>query len=97
MCIRDSSNSSIYVPISAQNVHLDTPGYYALSNDVPQHLIAMTPAMGDVNGDGVINLLDVFPFVQLLTAGDYSCAADANFDGMVNLLDVGPFVDLLSN
>ena len=93
----DISNSSIYVPISAQNVHLDTPGYYALSNDVPQHLIAMTPAMGDVNGDGVINLLDVFPFVQLLTAGDYSCAADANFDGMVNLLDVGPFVDLLSN
>lgn len=45
----------------------------------------------------MINLLDVFPFVQLLTAGDYSCAADANFDGMVNLLDVGPFVDLLSN
>ena len=68
-----------------------------MSNDIPERLIAMTPALGDVNGDGVVNLLDVLPFVQLLSAGEFLCAADINVDGSVNLLDVGPFVDLLSN
>jgi hypothetical protein len=51
---------------------------------------------GDVNGDGAVNLLDVDPFVGLLTAGDYLAEADINEDGVVNLLDVDPFVDLLS-
>lgn len=51
---------------------------------------------GDVNGDGNIDLLDVGPFVDVLTSGDFICEADANQDGSVDLLDVGPFVFLLS-
>ena len=51
---------------------------------------------GDVNGDGVVDLLDVTPFVAVLAGGDFNEAADINGDGMVDLLDVGPFVDLLS-
>ncbi len=92
----DISDSSVYVPISGQDVHLDTPGYYAMSFDIAQDWIAMTPLLGDVNGDGVVNLLDVLPFVQILSTGDYVCPADTNIDGSVNLLDVDPFVDLLS-
>ncbi|MEM9410273.1 MAG: dockerin type I domain-containing protein [Planctomycetota bacterium] len=52
--------------------------------------------LGDVNGDGLVNLLDVNPLVELITSGDYFEAADINQDGVVNLLDVQPFVDLLS-
>ena len=52
--------------------------------------------LGDVNGDGSVNLLDVQPFVELLTSGGYQAEADINQDGVVNLLDVGPFVELLS-
>ena len=51
---------------------------------------------GDVNRDGNINLLDVGPFVALLSNGNYQVEADANCDGVLNLLDVGPFVDLLT-
>ena len=51
--------------------------------------------LGDVNGDGEVNLLDVGPFVDLLGTGGYLPAADINGDGAVNLLDVGPFVDLI--
>ena len=51
---------------------------------------------GDVNGDGVINLLDVEPFVELLSTGIFQAEADTNKDGVVNLLDVEPFVELLS-
>ncbi len=51
---------------------------------------------GDVNQDGEITLLDVDPFVSLLTAGGFQCEADVNQDGVVSLLDVDPFVALLS-
>ena len=51
---------------------------------------------GDVNRDGIINLLDVSPFIEVLGSGDLQCEADCNQDGVVNLIDVGPFVDLLS-
>ncbi|MEM9411260.1 MAG: hypothetical protein AAGA30_09115, partial [Planctomycetota bacterium] len=52
--------------------------------------------IGDVNCDGVVDLLDVGPFVDLLTSGGFSEKADINADGIVDLLDVGPFVALLS-
>ena len=52
--------------------------------------------LGDVNGDGEVNLLDVAPFVSLLSDGGFQQEADINQDGMINLLDVAPFVDLLS-
>ena len=51
---------------------------------------------GDVNRDGVVNLLDVQPFVELLTSGEFQLEADINLDGVVDLLDVAPFIDLLS-
>lgn len=54
------------------------------------------PGTGDVNQDGTTDLLDVAPFVQLLSSGGYQVEADINGDGAVNLLDVGPFVDLLA-
>lgn len=53
-------------------------------------------AVGDVNMDGAVDLLDVAPFVALLTGGGFQCEADINKDGAVDLLDVTPFVDLLT-
>lgn len=50
---------------------------------------------GDVDLDGAVLLLDVFPFVQRLTKGPYQNEADINQDGVVNLQDVSRFVDLL--
>ena len=52
--------------------------------------------LGDVNCDGLINLLDVDPFVILLSRGGFSEKADMNEDGSVNLLDVDLFIAALS-
>ena len=52
--------------------------------------------LGDVNQDGLVNLLDIEPFVELLTNGGFQDEADINKDGVVDLLDVAPFVELLS-
>lgn len=51
--------------------------------------------LGDVNGDGAVNLLDVAPFIDAITNGPYIPEADINQDGFVNLLDVDPFIALL--
>lgn len=52
-------------------------------------------AIGDVNQDGAVNLVDVQPFVDLLVSSGFQCEADINEDGAVDLLDVDPFVTLL--
>ncbi len=52
-------------------------------------------ALGDVNGDGNVDILDVAPFVAAIT-GEFVCEADVNEDGVVDILDVAPFVALLT-
>ena len=52
--------------------------------------------LGDLNGDGVVDLLDVAPFVQAIADGVFIPEADINEDGDVNLLDVDPFIVLLT-
>ena len=49
-----------------------------------------------MNEDGAVNLLDVQPFVDLLTGGGFQAEADLNSDGVVDLLDVQPFVSALT-
>ena len=56
-----------------------------------------TVLLGDVNLDGIVNLLDVIPFVVRLTNGSFQIEADCNVDGTVNLLDVDPFIDILNS
>ena len=52
--------------------------------------------LGDINCDGAVNLLDIAPFVALVSAGQFFDKADINQDGVVNLLDVGGFIELLN-
>ena len=54
------------------------------------------PLLGDVNCDGNVDLLDVAPFVDAVSNGNFSAKADINQDGAVDLLDVAGFVALLS-
>ena len=49
------------------------------------------PCVGDFNGDGSVNTLDVLAFLNAWAAGDSS--ADINGDGSVNTLDVLAFLN----
>ena len=51
--------------------------------------------LGDVNQDGVVDLIDVPAFIDRLLSGLYQGEADLNGDFVVNLLDVAPLVELL--
>jgi hypothetical protein len=54
------------------------------------------PPLGDVNLDGVVNGLDVDPFVDRLLNGPYQIEPDMNGDGFINGLDVDPFVEAVA-
>ena len=43
---------------------------------------------GDVNGDGVVNILDVVAAVNIVLSGEYQVSVDLNEDGSADILDV---------
>ena len=53
--------------------------------------------LGDVNGDGAVNFLDIPPFVAVLSAGEFQEEADIDQNTTVNFLDIAAFVDLLGS
>ena len=56
--------------------------------------------LADVNGDGVVNVLDLVQIVSLILGSDvppYECAADYNGDGEVNILDLVQIVNYILN
>ena len=80
------------------NTNLEIDYFGGDGNDIVLNAVdAGIVLVGDVNLDGVVDLLDVGPFVALLISGTFQAEADINEDGEVNLLDVEPFVQLLSN
>ena len=52
--------------------------------------------VGDINRDGVVDFLDISPFIVLLTTSGFQDEADINQDGVVNFLDISPFIGILS-
>ena len=63
----------------------------AIDDDIPIDLLC------DVNLDGVVNFLDIAPFISVLTIGNFQAEADCNQDGVVNFLDIAPFITILTN
>ena len=54
--------------------------------------------MGDVNGDGVVNIADVTALIDYLLGSGGSVnvdVADVNSDGAVNIADVTALIDKL--
>ena len=68
-----------------------------LSDIDNEFCVAMEEVLcGDINLDGIVNLLDVAPFVNLITTGTFQAEGDTNGDGVVDLLDVAGFVAKLT-
>lgn len=50
---------------------------------------------GDVNGDEIVNILDVIETVNIVLAEEYDESADINDDGGVNILDIVAVVNII--
>ena len=53
--------------------------------------------LGDISGDGIVNVLDVVAMVNLVLSGGYDEVADMNGDGYLNVLDVVLLVGIILN
>ena len=59
-------------------------------------IVGLVPTiLGDVNGDGKINMSDVTKMVNVANSGEYDRASDINSDGKVDINDVSKEVDVI--
>jgi len=52
--------------------------------------------LGDVSLDGVVDFLDISPFVAVLATQVFQAEADIDESGVVDFLDISPFIAILS-
>jgi len=51
--------------------------------------------LGDINGDEILNILDIVSLINLVLANNYENNADINSDGLLNILDIVSLVNLI--
>ena len=50
---------------------------------------------GDINGDGILNILDLVSLVNLILSGNFEDSGDVNGDEALNILDVVLLANLI--
>jgi len=75
------------MPLQGQTAILITTGPSFISDIV----------FGDMNVDGIINILDVISVVNLVLDTNYDYVADMNSDGIVNVLDIIQVINIILN
>ena len=57
--------------------------------DLEALFLMLTPDFGDLNADGVVNVVDIITLINQIVSGDVNYeAADLNQDGVVNIVDI---------
>jgi len=80
------------------NIDIPDSEYYGQAPDMGAFEYEGNSIVGDINGDGIINILDVVALVNIvLNGGDYNPAGDLNSDGVNNVLDVVFLVNIILN
>ena len=74
-------------------------GNNAFAFDTPTLTASPSTAVlfGDVNCDGIVDFLDIAPFIALLSNGEFKAQADIDLSGMVDFLDIPPFIAILTS
>ena len=93
------SNSSFLIQ---QNIDLSGNGLYNLevflsdnSSSLQSIQFAVNSMPGDINNDGILNVLDVIQVVNIVLASEYNQVADFNSDGTIDVLDVIQLVNII--
>ena len=85
-CVEYNSNFEI----SLDQVYYSFP--FDCPQDCPDNYLS-----GDLNDDGILNVLDIVLMVNLALNGDYDEVADINSDGVINILDVVTLINTILN
>jgi len=86
----EASITSTQIMLSIWPVHHD----YALKE--LDFLVTLGSSLnGDVNSDGLVNILDVVLLVNMVLSNEYNPSGDLNSDGTINILDVVLLIGLI--
>ena len=89
----DSEDSNDNNPFECSDVDQDNcddclNGFFNPSDDA-------CTALGDINADGYINVLDIVQSVNLILTNQYNQNGDMNSDGTINILDIVALVAII--
>lgn len=77
-------------------IHFDTIGVISMGQAFGEAFVSAESLLGDVNCDQSVDFLDISPFIDLLSSGEFNAKADTNVDGAVDFFDISSFIALLS-
>ena len=96
--------STIELNFSPSNINNDvsnltfniTPMYHNYDSKNYNFQIYAPQMNGDLNFDGILNILDIVILIEIILDGDeFNSASDVNSDGIVNILDVITLLNLI--
>lgn len=85
-CVENSSNFEISLDQYYYSFIMDAP------QDCPDDALA-----GDLNDDGILNVLDIVLMVNMVLDDGYDGVADMNGDGVINVLDIVTLINTILN
>ena len=89
----------LYDLLFASTIDIETAGFDNLSGfgrlDAGLALSQVRGSLGDVNLDGLVDFLDISPFISVLSNGGFQAEADCDESGVVNFLDISSFILIL--
>ena len=59
------------------------------------HNFIIDSSIGDINGDSLVNVLDIVLLVNLILSNENNNSADLNSDGIVNVLDIIQLINII--
>ena len=71
------------------------PFRYIPYEDGDENIYLGDVLIGDINGDGFLNVLDVVLLVNIILSDDYLASSDMNVDNSCNVLDVVILANLI--
>jgi len=91
--VLDENISSTNINFSIWPVHHD----YSLK-ELSYNITTNDTLLGDLNGDGTINVVDIVMLVNIILNGEeYNPVADLNSDGTINVVDIVTLVNIILN
>ena len=98
-----------YATIGIENEYGNEGLQYTFNNTYPEaattlgdgSALFITTSMGsdyipgDINGDGILDILDVVSLVNAVLGGEYIASGDINGDGVLDVLDVVSLVNVI--
>jgi len=91
--VLDENISSTNINFSIWPVHHD----YSLK-ELSYNITTNDTLLGDLNGDGTINVVDIVMLVNIILNGEeYYPVADLNSDGTINVVDIVTLVNIILN